>query len=83
MVIIAINKLTNNIAITGPIEASAISPKPSSWLFLPERTAQIPSPNDIINGTDIAPVVTPRPICFALIPPTPVAAFPPDAADVV
>ena len=53
------NKLTSSIAITGPIDASAISPKPSSWLFLPERTAQIPSPNDIINGTDIAPVVTP------------------------
>ena len=56
---VRINKLTNSIAITGPIEARAISPKPSSWLFLPDLTAHIPSPNDIINGTDIAPVVTP------------------------
>ena len=53
------NILTISIASTGPIDASAISPKPSFWLFLPERTAQIPSPKAIINGTDTAPVVTP------------------------
>ena len=33
--------------------------------------------------TDVAPVVTPRPICFALTPPIPVAPFPDEADDVV
>ena len=56
---VRINKLTINIAITGPIDASAIRPNPSSWLFLPDLTAHIPSPKAIINGTDTAPVVTP------------------------
>jgi hypothetical protein len=57
--LVLINMLTINIAITGPIDARATKPKPSSWLFLPDLTAQIPSPNAIMNGTDIAPVVTP------------------------
>ena len=46
-------------AITGPIDARATKPKPSSWLFLPDLTAHIPSPKAIINGTETAPVVTP------------------------
>ena len=53
------NGLTISTASTGPIDARAIRPNPSSWLFLPDLTAQMPSPNAIINGTDTAPVVTP------------------------
>lgn len=33
--------------------------------------------------TDVAPVVTPRPICLAFTPPVPAAPFPADAEDVV
>ena len=35
-----------------------------------------------VTDTEVAPIVTPRPICFAFVPPLPVA-LPPVAEDVV
>ncbi len=46
-------------AIIGPIEHSAISPKLFSLELLPPIVEEIPTPNAIINGTVMGPVVTP------------------------
>ena len=37
----------------------------------------------VVTATEIAPVLTPRPICFALVPPVPVVALGPEADWVV
>ena len=43
----------------GPTEHSATRPKLFSVLCLSPRTAEIPTPNAMMNGTVIGPVVTP------------------------
>ena len=48
-----------NTARIGPIEHRATRPKVSSSACLSLRIAAIPTPNAIINGTVIGPVVTP------------------------
>ena len=43
----------------GPTEQSATNPNEFSFPFLPPKVVAIPTPNAIINGTVIGPVVTP------------------------